>query len=402
MIELFDHQKEAVEKLRSGNILMGGVGSGKSLTAIAYFLLKECSSDKSFTVVKKPKNLLIITIAKNRDEKKWDRECAVLGLSQDSTKSLAGINVKIDSWHNIKKYLDFKDGFVIFDEQKVVGSGAWVKAFYVLARNNDWILLTATPGDSWLDYIPVFVANGFYKNKTKFIERHGIYDRYSKWPQIKRWVEVKRLEYLRNSIIIKMNFERDTVRNYIYVDVDYDKTNFKRIIKDRWNIYEEYPIESSSEMYALMRRVVNTDISRLHALLNILKKHPKIIVFYCFDYELDILRKIKEIDESVSVSEWNGHKHEPIPETDKWVYLVNYMAGAEGWDCTLTDTTVFYSQQYSYKIFEQSCGRIDRLNTPYKNLNYYILKSKSWIDVMIYRALSQKKDFNERTVQFAF
>lgn len=402
MITFFPHQEKAIEQLRSGSILCGGVGSGKSRTSLGYFLIKECNGDLDREKIKSPKNLLIITTAKKRDEKEWDSECEVFGLSQNVDESFCGIEVTIDSWNNIKKYVEFQNGFVIFDEQKVVGSGAWVKAFYKIASKNHWILLTATPGDSWMDYIPVFVANGYYKNRSSFLFEHAIYDRYSKYPRISRWLGNERLERIRNNILVEMPFEKKTNRHEIIVSVDYNKMLYKTVVRDRWNPYDNKPIENSSELYALMRKVVNRDESRLEAIVNIFSKHKRLIIFYSFDYELEILKSLDKVLSDVKIAEWNGHKHEQVPETDSWIYLVNYMSGAEGWECIKTDTIVFYSQQYSYRIAEQSMGRIDRLNTPYIDLYYYWLRSKAWIDVAIGRAMIHKKDFNERRHAFKF
>lgn len=403
MITFLPHQEKAINELRSGSILWGGVGSGKSLTSLGYFLRKECGCDSKCQNIKDPKDLLIITIAKKRDDKEWDKECELLGLSQDPEKSLAGIKVKIDSWNNIKKYLDFHNGFVIFDEQKVVGSGAWVKAFYKITTRNRWILLTATPGDTWIDYIPVFVANGYYRNKSDFMFQHAVYDRYSKYPRVSKWLDVPKLECVRRKVLVEMPFKKTNIKHNINVEVDYNKSLYKTVIKDRWNPYTNLPVTSSSELYSLMRKVTNSDPSRLEMILDIFKKHPRLIIFYSFDYELEILKTLKElVSKNTGIAEWNGHKHEDIPQTKKWIYLVNYMSGAEGWECITTDTIVFYSQQYSYRIATQSAGRIDRLNSPYNDLYYYWLKSKAWIDVAIGRAISQKRDFNERQHAFNF
>lgn len=403
MITFLPHQEKAINELRSGSILLGGVGSGKSLTSLGYFLRKECGCNSKCQNIKDPKDLLIITIAKKRDDKEWDKECELLGLSQDPEKSLAGIKVKIDSWNNIKKYLDFHNGFVIFDEQKVVGAGAWVKAFYKITSRNRWILLTATPGDTWIDYIPVFVANGYYRNKSDFMFQHAVYDRYSKYPRVSKWLDVPKLECVRRKVLVEMPFKKTNIKHNINVEVDYNKSLYKTIIKDRWNPYTNLPVSSSSELYSLMRKVTNSDPSRLEMVLDIFKKHPRLIIFYSFDYELEILKTLKEsVSKNIGIAEWNGHKHEDIPQTKKWIYLVNYMSGAEGWECITTDTIVFYSQQYSYRIATQSAGRIDRLNSPYNDLYYYWLKSKAWIDVAIGRAISQKRDFNERQHAFNF
>lgn len=397
MVTFRPHQEKAINDLRPGSILVGGTGSGKSRTSLGYFIRKECYGNKGCTKIEKPKDLLIITTAKKRDTKEWDDECAVFGLSQNEEESFYGIKVKIDSWQNIKKYITFHDGFVIFDEQKVVGSGAWVKAFYKITTKNRWILLTATPGDTWSDYIPVFVANGYYRNKTQFMFEHAVYDRYSKYPRVSKWLDEPKLEWLRKRVLVEMPFVKETTMHHVTINVDHNKELLKTIIKDRWNPYKNWPITSSSELYALMRRATNTDPSRLEAMLDLINKHDRMIVFYSFDYEIELLRTLKEkISEDVIFAEWNGHVHEQIPKTGKWVYFVNYMAGAEGWECIATDTVVFYSMQYSYKIAVQSYGRIDRLNTKYKDLYCYWLKSKAYIDVAIGRAMSQKKDFNER------
>ena len=146
-------------------------------------------------------------------------------------------------------------------------------------------------------------------------------------------------------------------------------------------------------MLYLQRKVVNLDPSRLNALIDIWKKEKKIIVFYSYDYELDA---ILSINWPCKVKQWNGHKHQPIPDGTEWIYLVNYAAGAEGWNCISTNVIVFFSLQYSYKIFLQTQGRIDRRNTPFTELYYYNLKSNAPIDLAIARALREKKEFNEK------
>lgn len=303
--------------------------------------------------------------------------------------------VVVDSWNNIGKYVGIKNAFFIFDEQRVVGSGKWVKSFLKIAKENEWILLSATPGDCWTDYIPVFIANGFFRNRTEFNNQHVVYSRFSKYPKIDRYLNTQRLVRLRERILVDMDFERPTVSHHENIFVDYNKPKYLQICKNRWNPWEDRPIETASEFCYMLRKLVNSDESRQQEVLDICMSRPRVIVFYNFDYELDILLGLK-YGEGVEVAQWNGHKHQPIPDGDRWVYLVQYNAGAEGWNCIKTDTIIFYSQNYSYKIMEQAAGRIDRLNTPYKNLYYYHLKSRAGIDLAISRALNSKKAFNER------
>ena len=401
MIKLRDYQIDAISKMKTGCILNGGVGSGKSLTSLSYYYLKN-GGDIGFLkggdyipMTDPPKDLYIITTARKRDTLEWEGELSPFLLSVHNDKNTYSNKVVVDSWNNIQKYKDVKGAFFIFDEQRVVGSGAWVKAFLKISKVNEWILLSATPGDTWSDYIPVFIANGFYKNKTEFIREHVIYSRFCKFPKIDRYVNTGRLLRLRRQILIDMDFKRETIPHHEDIYVSYDVAMYKDITKRRWDIWKDEPITNASGLCYALRKVVNTHESRSEELLKIFKKHPKMIIFYNFDYELEILKNL-DYGKGVKISEWNGHKHEPTPTTKSWVYLVQYTAGAEGWNCITTDTIVFYSQNYSYKIMLQSAGRIDRLNTPFTDLYYYHLKSRSGIDVAISKALRNKKKFNEK------
>lgn len=399
-MKLRDYQLEAIRKMKTGCILNGGVGSGKSLTSLSYYYMQNGGSEIFLTggkhkKMKDPKDLYIITTARKRDTMEWEGELSHFLLSTNPDTSAYKNKVIVDSWNNVKKYKEVKGAFFIFDEQRVVGSGEWVKSFLKITKTNEWILLSATPGDTWSDYIPVFIANGFYKNKSEFLREHAVFARYSKFPKIEKWMGTGKLNRYRRMILVDMKFQRKTVQHHEDVYVDYDIATYKDVMKSRWDIYKQEPIVNAGGLCYTLRRLVNSDPSRASKLLNIFKEHPKMIVFYNFDYELDILKSLN-YGKNVTVAEWNGHKHEPTPTKGKWVYLVQYTAGAEGWNCILTDTIVFYSQNYSYKIMHQSAGRIDRLNTPFEDLYYYHLKTRSSIDISIARAIKAKKNFNEK------
>lgn len=405
MVDLYPHQKRAVEKMKNGCILCGDVGTGKSLTSIAYFFTKVCGGSCPIAIgnnylsawgpLQAPMNLVIITTAKKRDSEEWNEELSKFQL-YSGYNELYGITVTIDSWNNIKKYEKVYGSFFIFDEQRVVGYGSWVKSFLKITNKNKWILLTATPGDVWSDYIPVFVANHFYKNKTEFAIRHIVYDRFAKYPKISRYIEVQTLVKHRNDILVMMEYERKTVRHRSNVICSYDKKLYSLVTDKRWNPYDDEPIQETGKLCYLMRRVVNEDASRVNKVSELLNEHPKVIIFYNYTYELNML---KEMLDSINYlySEWNGERHQDIPTGDAWVYLVQYAAGCEGWNCIETNTIIFYSLNYSYRTTMQAEGRIDRLNTPYTDLYLYYLKSSAPIDNAISRALHNKQNFNERT-----
>ena len=387
----------ALDRLNNGSILCGDTGSGKSLTALAYFFTKENDGiiEGDYIPMTNPKDLYIITTARKRDTLEWEGELSPFLLSTNPELNLYNNKVVVDSWNNIGKYTEVKNAFFIFDEQRVVGYGAWVKAFLKITKSNNWILLSATPGDTWMDYIPVFIANGFYKNKTEFVRRHVIFNRFTRYPKVDKYVDCGRLIKLRKMILVNMRFMKNTSRIKETVIVDYDKDLYKESTKTRWNIYKDRPMRNISEYCQVMRKISNSDISRIEAVKKIIKDHPKSIIFYNFDYELEILRKIGK-DLGIKVAELNGHKHEDVPNTKEWIYLVQYASGSEAWNCTETNTIIFYSLNYSWRTMHQSAGRIDRINTPYSELYYYYLRSNSPIDLSIERTLKNKKNFNEK------
>lgn len=377
-VDLYEHQKKALPKMRNGCILCGGVGSGKSRTALAYFQEKEY-----------PKDLYIITTARKRDTNEWLDETLLFNIPENK--------ITIDSWNNIGKYTGIIGAFFIFDEQRVVGYGAWTKAFLAITKRNNWILLSATPGDTWMDYIPVFIANGFYKNKTDFIKQHVVYSRFTKYPKVDRYLNTGRLVKLRKSILVNMAFIKPTSSHHQTLISQYDTSKYNYVTHTRKHYETDIPFKNMGTLCLCLREIVNSDPDRIEVVKSIIVEHPKTIIFYNFDYELELLRIMaKELE--IKKAEWNGHIHEPIPDKkySSWVYLVQYTAGAEGWNCVETDTIIFYSQNYSYKIMTQAAGRIDRLNTPFQDLYYYHIRSNSSIDVSIMRALQRKKNFNIR------
>lgn len=394
MVKLKEHQKIALTKMHNGCILCGGVGSGKSITSIAYFFELAGGSIEPFKPPKVMKDLYIITTARKRDEFEWDDELKRFGLTRGQNDIFHN-TVVIDSWNNVKHYKEAKNSYFIFDEQRVIGTGTWVQSFLKIARNNEWILLSATPGDTWIDYIPVFIANGFYRNFTDFRLQHVVYCPFTKFRKVDHYLNTKKLEKFREMLLVDMPFERHTVQHHIPIIVDYDQSMYRKIIKEKFDYEKNQPFKNISELCIALRKVCNTSPERLNVVLDIIRDKKRVIIFYNFNYELDMLSKLFD-KAKIKYAQWNGHEHQEIPECDEWAYLVQYTAGCEGWNCTKTDTIIFYSQNYSYKVMIQAAGRIDRMNTPYNDLWYYHITTRSPIDRGIERAILNKKKFNEK------
>lgn len=399
-LKLGDHQLNALTQMHNGCILCGGVGTGKTRTSLAYYYQKQGGnlfSDEYEPMNDPPQDLYVITTAHTRDTYSWNVEMAQFLISPDIDVDIYEHTVVVDSWNNIKKYIDVSNAFFIFDEQRVCGSGAWAKAFLKITQKNNWILLSATPGDTWIDYMSVFIANGFYRNISDFKNQHVKYAVYPTY-KIDSYINTTRLERLRSRILVEMSFDRDTISHHIDILSEYNKMYYREIMRTRWNPETNEPFETVTQLCYKLREICNSDPSRIDILLNIFKEHPKLIVFYNFDYELEILRNTfvgNDLYNNFEYAEWNGHKHQPIPNTKRWVYAVQYNAGVEGWNCIKTDTVVFYSANYSYKTMVQAAGRIDRMNTPYQDLWYYHLYTTAPIDKAIQRAIKTKKQFNE-------
>lgn len=373
--KLYPEQEKAVEQLSSGKVLRGDVGAGKTFTALSFYKKKYPHLD-----------LYVITTAKKRDSGDWHDEAKIVGVELEA----------VDSWNSIKKYADTENSFFIFDEQRAVGYGTWAKNFIKIAKKNKWIFLSATPGDVWMDYLSLFIANGFYKNKTDFVNQHVEYNRFVSYPMISKYHNEGKLMRLRKQILVNMSVQRHTIRKREYVYTDYDQGKYQVAVKDRWNYVEDTPIMNVSELLQLVRYTVANSNQRQHEAVWQIGKKDKVVVFYNYNYELDILRKICTTL-GKTYAEWNGHKHEPIPETEEWAYLVQYTSGSEGWNCTETDQMLFYSPNYSYRVTEQSEGRIDRVNTPFTELYYTYLRSDSDIDKSVFKAIHSKKTFNQKT-----
>ena len=362
-IDLYPTQIEAIEKMHNGCILDGGVGSGKSRTALAYVYFKELkgmlrvNGKGDWWYPKVQKDVYIITTAKKRDSLEWEKEAI----------PFLKMNCIIDSWNNIKKYSKIYGAVFIFDEQRVVGSGAWVKAFLKITRANRWILLSASPGDSWSDYIPVFIANGFFRNKTDFNSKHVVYKPFRNYPVIDHYINESLLLYYKSQLLVKLDSQRVIDKQRFKIACEYDKMLYRKIWKDRWNPYDDCPIEETGKLCYLLRRCVSEDKDRVNKLKTILDQHSKAIIFYNYSFELHLIQeKCKEW--KIKYAGWNGESHDPLPTGEQWVYLCQYTAASEGWNAITTDTIIFYSLSYSYKQMLQAAGRIDRSNTPFELL----------------------------------
>ena len=387
-MKLYPHQEKAVERLKNGSVLVGGVGSGKSLTALYYWHTKVCGgSFNPYRARKVKMKLYIITTARKRDSGDWQDELAPFLVKPE--------DVVVDSWNNIGKYIYAKDSFFIFDEQRLVSYGAWSKAFIRITRQNQWILLSATPADTWYDLLTIFIAHGFVRNKTDFHNKYCVFSRFSKYPKIERYVSEQELARFRSKIFVIMKDQRHTKRHYKQIFTEFDRETYNFVVKNRKNPVTLEPCMDMGEVCRVLRKIVNASEDKLMRLYDIYAKHNRVIVFYNYDYELDMFRNWCEY-EKIPYSEWNGHKHQEVLEGEKWIYLVQYSAGQEAWNCITTNCTVFLSPNYSYKSMEQASGRIDRMNTSYKYLYYYIFLTNSSIDKQIWDAVGRKKRFQEK------
>lgn len=388
---LYDYQKDVIEKLESGSVLVGGVGSGKTLTSLVWYHDMACSS------MNNPKDLYVITTAKKRDSMEWELDGNKIKLTSDKALSPYGVSMTVDSWNNIDKYINIKNCVFIFDEQHITGKGPWVRAFMRIAKYNDWIVVTATPGDKWIEYMPLFIANGFYKNRMDFYTKHVVWNRFTTYPSIDKYINCDLLIQNKDRLLVKMDYESRFEKHVELLYTDYDRSTYDCIIKRRWDPFEMKPLENLSQVNYLLKKASYSHLDKTNHMLDIIKAHKKVIAFYRYNYELEELRSLRVFLKNTKIAELNGMNHDPIPDTDSWLYLVQYNSGSEAWNCVVTNCMVFYSVDYSYKAMVQAAGRIDRVNSKFDELYYYVLVSRAKIDADILECLKNKKEFNMDT-----
>lgn len=390
------HQRDAIRKISNGNVVVGATGSGKSLVGLVYYYTNILEgSVEPFRKPTKSVSLYIITTATKRDSLDWNSECAEFALSTNQEASVNGIKVVIDSWNNIKKYKDIRGGFFLFDEQKTTGYKRWSKIFIRIAKNNRWILITATPSDRWMDLLSVFIANGFYKNKRDFVNQHVTYNPYVKYPSITGYRNVNKLRILKKRIFVIIDYQSPSIIENKVISVDYDVDALTQIEKTEWNPFTDSPIINLSEFASVLRRSLNSHPSRINEAIRIRNTVKKLIVFYNFNFELEIL---KHGYSGIKIGELNGHRHDALPVGSDWVYLVQYNSGNEAWECFTTNHMLFYSLNYSFRIMTQAKGRINRLTSGFNYMYYYYLVSNHWLDKGIQKALNKKRDFNNKEI----
>lgn len=374
-------QRDAVDRMHDGCVLLGRTGSGKTMTALGYWLKVHAQQD-----------LYVVTTPAKRDAMEWEGDSAKLGQYLPPER--------VVSWNKIKDFEYLESAFVVFDEQRVSGSGKWVKSFLKIAKSNDWILLSATPGDVWIDWLPLFIANGFYRTRTQFTDRHVIWDPHTRYPRIKRYIEEDRLERCQEAICVYLASPNPISRMVHDELVSYDSRKYAEVTRKRWNPFEVRPMMDAGELCRVQRRIVLENVCREEALERLLKGHPRALVFYSYNYELEAIKAVCE-RLGRSYGQRNGHRHDPVPVSkEPWVYIVQYQS-ADAWNCISTNIAILYSLPYSWRQQEQAMGRIDRMNTPFDELHYYRLMTDSTIDNAILACLDRKETFNERVYENA-
>jgi hypothetical protein len=379
MSSLKPHQLTALRKLSNGNILRAGVGTGKSRVAVRYYLENHPHQD-----------VYVITTARKRDSKDWEGEFAseVVGKHADTT--IAGI-LTVDSWNNIDKYCDVVDAFFVFDEQRLVGTGKWVKSFLKIVKNNGWILLTATPGDTWLDYIPVFIANGFFKNRTEFKREHVVYAPHVRFPKVQRYIAEGRLIRYRNQILVDMPYPKMTTRHESTIWVPHNEKLVEEVTKSRWHLYYDRPIRDIAELYSVRRRVINSDPGRVEALRKLLKDWPRQVVFYNFDYELELLRGFTK-----------RHRGSGVERTQARTDPDEQRVGVSRPVCSWRRSVELHRDQCDHllqpDLLLQNVGtgaRKDRqIGHSVHRSALFVLRSRSYWDRQIWASLNRKESFN--------
>lgn len=379
MINLYSYQEEYFKHVKPNYIYDMDTGTGKTIMGLhhhqTYF---------------KDKPLLIVAPASKINEGGWQR-----------TIDEHYPNIEYDTCtYNMlgKKWSQYKDWFVIFDEcHRLKNScGVWGKAGYNLTKiSAGFILLSATAiPNGWEDSINYFKMFGLAKNKTQFIRNEAITTMDYGYMEILGWKNENKLKNMWKSISRHLSKDEATDLPPLVFENVYFKASatYKTIKKDR--IYNDVLYDNQMKLRHGLR--LNTNLkNKIEYIKDFVDStNDNIIIFYNYDEELKLLKE--NIDKKTYLC--NGSIKD-YPKKSEWdsikntVTLANYKSGSEAVEFTYANIIVYFSPTESYTEYYQSYGRCYR-NGQTKKVTAYKFITDNTIEADIYKALDSKQDFN--------
>ena len=187
------------------------------------------------------------------------------------------------------------------------------------------------------------------------------------------------------------------IENIIKVDntKEYKKFNKDRLIKiDDTELVGD---TSLTKMLYLRQLSSQYNSNKTAALKDLLEStNDRVIVFYNFDKELEIIQEIcNKLEKPISMI--NGHEKnlKNFTECNDCVLLGQYQAAAMGLNLQLSNKIIYFSLPLQSELFMQSKKRIHRIGQE-KTCFYWYLITKNSIEEQIFETLKQRRDYTNK------
>lgn len=379
MITLYKYQQEYFKHVKPNYIYDMDTGTGKTIMGLNHH--QEYFKDKK---------LLIVAPASKINEGGWQRTIE---------EHYPNIDYDTCTYNMLsKKYTEYKNYFVIFDECHRLknSTGVWGKAGYNLTKiASGFILLSATCiPNGWEDSINYFKMFGLTKNKSQFIKNNAITSIAMGYMEILGWRNEPKLKNMWKTISRRLSKDEATdLPPLVFENIYFKPSNIYKAIK-RDRIYDGIMYDNQMKLRHGLR--LNTNLKNKIEYIKefVDNTNDNIIIFYNYDEELKLL--LENIDKKIYLC--NGTTKD-YPKKSEWdsikntVTLANYKSGSEAVEFTYANIMIYFSPTESYTEYYQSYGRCYR-NGQTKKVTCYKFITNDTIEADIYRALDNKQDFN--------
>lgn len=400
MVQLYEHQKQVLEQIKDKRkcLLALDMGLGKTYTAtekLTTFQFKHC-------LVICPKSLIPMWL------KHFEQNYPQYKVNNyaKTKEIIEGINIlNYDIVFRREELFKLRKLTVIIDECVALSNitSKRTKAVMKLDIEN-LIMLSGSIGKGRYENLyPLAKLLGAKCNKQQFYDRYVVQKELplkDKPFPIKIIVGYKNCEELRRNMrkvgTVFMKSEEAVSlpkQNFIQIDID-DTPEYKRFLKDRIITLEGETLVGDCTFKKILyeRALCGVYNKNKHEAFKDLldSTDDRVIVFYNFWHELDVLEKLTDRPKSYV----NGKMRdlENYEKHDNSITFINYASGSSGLNLQKANKIVYFSLPLSCEFYMQSLKRIHRIGQE-KPCFYYFLIVGNSIEEKIQKALKRGEDY---------
>lgn len=279
-------------------------------------------------------------------------------------------------------------------------SGTGKAMFEVSKRAGFFIGLTATPlPNGWISAANYFKVFGFTRNITEFKKRYCEIQTFKGFPEITGYYHEEELKSQWNLISRPLRKE-DAIDLPAIVSVPVRVPTppaYTEVTKS--HMFGDKVLDNpSAYLHALRQSTLESKLPWLDQFVEGVSSN--IVIFYNYVSEREaVLAMLKKNHKERQVFRVDGEVH-GLPQRGDWdtlkrtITLAQYQSGSTGVEMTYADTIVFLSPTYSYTLYHQSVGRIERIGQEAK-MTLYKVCAPATVERDIWLAIKRKTNFSE-------